>query len=107
MEHKVNDKEPNKKHYVGALCWWLTVSIIAVLVVVAGVLSLITKFKFGHSNSSQFLHVPNLSCNLLSIRKLTHDLNCLAIFYSSNCKLQELSSRMMIGSGKEVDGLFL
>lgn len=28
------------------------------------------------------LHVPNLSCNLLSISKLTQDLNCLAIFYS-------------------------
>ncbi|KAG5050854.1 hypothetical protein JHK87_003052 [Glycine soja] len=58
MEHKVNDKEPNKKHYVGALCWWLTVSIIAVLVVVAGVLSLITKFKFGHSNSPEFTSHP-------------------------------------------------
>ena len=53
MEHKVNDKEPNKKHYVGALCWWLTVSIIAVLVVDAGVLSLITKHGFGHSNSPE------------------------------------------------------
>lgn len=53
------------------------------------------------------LHVPNLSCNLLSISKLTQDLNCLAIFDSSTCKFQELSSGRMIGSSKEVDGLYL
>jgi len=53
------------------------------------------------------LNVLNLSCNLLSISKLTQDLNCLAIFYSSTCKFQELSSGRMIGSSKEVDGLYL
>lgn len=52
------------------------------------------------------LHVPNLSCNLLSISKLTHDLNCLAIFYSSTCKFQEVSLGRMIGSTKEIDGLY-
>ena len=53
------------------------------------------------------LNVLNLSCNLLSISKLTQDLNCLAIFDSSTCKFQELSSGRMIGSSKEVDGLYL
>ncbi|TKY55887.1 Endoglucanase 2 [Spatholobus suberectus] len=56
MEHKVGLGEPNKKPYVSALWWWLTVSIIAVLVVGTGVLSLIT--KFGHSDSAQFTTRP-------------------------------------------------
>ncbi|KAK7376082.1 hypothetical protein VNO78_34934 [Psophocarpus tetragonolobus] len=56
MEHKI--KEPNKKHYVGAFCWWVTVSIFAVLVVGAGILSLITKFRFGHSDSEEFTSSP-------------------------------------------------
>ncbi|RDX91928.1 Endoglucanase 24, partial [Mucuna pruriens] len=54
MEHKVGD--PNKNHYVGALCWWLTVSIIAVLVLCAAVISLTT--KFGHSGSAHFTSRP-------------------------------------------------
>lgn len=53
------------------------------------------------------LHVPNLSCNLLSVSKITHDLNCRAIFDSSNCKFQELNSRRMIGNAREIDGLYL
>ncbi|KAK7262948.1 hypothetical protein RJT34_30530 [Clitoria ternatea] len=40
------EDKPNKKYHVGALFWWLAVSIIAILVVAAGVLSIIT--KFGH-----------------------------------------------------------
>ena len=28
------------------------------------------------------LHVPNLNCNLLSISKLTYDLNCVTKFFS-------------------------
>ena len=51
-------------------------------------------------------YVPNLSFNLFSISKLTQDLNCLAIFDSSTCKFQ-LTSGRMIGSSKEVDGLYL
>ncbi|RDX78994.1 hypothetical protein CR513_40637, partial [Mucuna pruriens] len=41
-------------------------------------------------------HVPNLSCNLLSISKLTHDMNC--------C---ELTSERMIDNAKEVDGPYI
>lgn len=53
------------------------------------------------------LHVPNLSCNVLSISKLKHALNCLDIFYSCTRKFGELSSGRMIGSAKEVDGHYL
>ena len=45
------------------------------------------------------LHVPSLTCDLPSISKLTHDLNCVAKFGSSSC--QELVSGKMIDNAKE------
>ena len=30
---------------------------------------------------SPVLHVPNLDCNMISISKVTHDLNCVTKFY--------------------------
>ena len=38
------------------------------------------------------LHVPNLDCNLLSISKLTRDLNCVAKFFPNLCVFQDLDS---------------
>ncbi|KZV53482.1 hypothetical protein F511_14848 [Dorcoceras hygrometricum] len=52
------------------------------------------------------LHVPNLSCNLLSISKLTRDLKCTAQFSSNLCVFQELDSGKTIGSAKEAGGLY-
>ena len=52
------------------------------------------------------LHVPNLSCNLLSNSQLTKQSNCSAKFLSSHCVFQDLSSRKMIGSAKEREGLY-
>ena len=52
------------------------------------------------------LHVPNLPCNLLSVSKLTKDLNCMANFSPSNCEFQDLCTGKKIGSAKEVDGLY-
>ena len=52
------------------------------------------------------LHVPNLSCNLLSNSQLTKQSNCLAKFLPSHCVVQDLSSRKMIGSAKEREGLY-
>jgi len=43
------------------------------------------------------LYVPNLSCNLLSISKITKERNCLVIFFHSHCVFQDLSSEKMIG----------
>lgn len=50
MEKKVG--EANKRYYGSALFWWLTVSIVAVLVVGAGVFTIITKFHFHHHSHS-------------------------------------------------------
>ena len=43
------------------------------------------------------LHVPKLSCNLLSVSKIIKDLNCTALFSHSFCKFQDMTSRMRIG----------
>ena len=35
------------------------------------------------------LHVPKITCNLLSVSKLSRDSNCLVIFSKSHCVFQE------------------
>ena len=50
------------------------------------------------------LHVPELSCNLLYISKLTKSLNHV-IFYP-NCIFQDLTMGKRIGSAKEKEGLY-
>ena len=52
------------------------------------------------------LHVPKLSTNLLSIQKLTHDLNCVVIFYPTHCEFQDQNTGKMIGRAKERAGLY-
>ena len=51
-------------------------------------------------------YVLNLSCNLLSVRKLTKDLNCTAKFFPSCCEFQDLSSGRTIRKARECDGLY-
>ena len=51
-------------------------------------------------------HVPNLSCNLLSISKLTRDLNCVTKFSSAGVIFQDLASGRTIGSACECEGLY-
>ncbi|KAK8276851.1 hypothetical protein V6Z12_D10G226600 [Gossypium hirsutum] len=53
------------------------------------------------------LHVPNLSCNLLSISKLTKDEKVLAEFSAIGCVIQEQKSGRMIGTAKVDDGLYV
>ena len=44
------------------------------------------------------LYVPKLDCNLLSISKLTQDLNCVTKFLTHMCEFQALDSRKRIGN---------
>ncbi|KAH7665241.1 RNA-directed DNA polymerase protein [Dioscorea alata] len=53
------------------------------------------------------LFVPNLDYNLLSISKLTKDLNCVTKFSSTLCEFQALSSGKTIGNAKMSAGLYL
>ena len=52
------------------------------------------------------LHVPDFSCNLLSISKLTADSNCTVKFTSSTCVFQDRISEQTIGSAKQFSGLY-
>lgn len=52
------------------------------------------------------LHVPKLSMNLLSIPKLTKDLNCQVTFSPNTCIFQEPTTGKTIGLAKEKDGLY-
>lgn len=64
--------------------------------------------KISHSLTlHNVLHVPNLYCNLLSISKITHDLNCRVNFYPSHYEFKELVSGRMIGSARAIGGLYL
>ena len=74
--------------------------------------SLITVAGLGNIQLSPFitlknvLHVPKLSTNLISIQKLTHDMNCSVFFYPSHCIFQDQVSGKRIGHAKERDGLY-
>ena len=53
------------------------------------------------------LYISNLKCNLLSVHKLSKDLNCLTKFYPTWCEFQDISSGRMIGNAEERAGLYL
>ena len=53
------------------------------------------------------LHVPKLSAKLLSIHKLTTDLQCLVTFTPTLCKFQDQETGKMIGLAREDNGLYL
>lgn len=52
------------------------------------------------------LHVPKFKCNLLSVSRLTKDLQCAVIFFPELCFIQDLRSRELIGMGKCERGLY-
>ncbi|KAL2320148.1 hypothetical protein Fmac_029117 [Flemingia macrophylla] len=52
------------------------------------------------------LHVPKLSNNLMSIHKVTQDLNCAVTFFHSHCVFQDLATGRTIGIAKEQGGLY-
>ena len=53
------------------------------------------------------LYIPNLKCNLLSVSKLTKDIDCIVIFFPSRCIFQDQVSGKMIDSAEEKDGTLL
>jgi hypothetical protein len=56
---------------------------------------------------NSILHIPKLDYNLISISKLTRDLNCVAKFFPNLCKFQDLDTGKKIGSAKMCSGLYL
>jgi len=52
------------------------------------------------------LLVPKLTCNLLSVSKLTKDSKCIAKFSPTTCLFQDLDSGKMISNAKEDQGVY-
>ena len=52
------------------------------------------------------LHVLKLSNNLLSIHKITQDLNCVVTFFNFHCVFQDLATRRTIEIAKKQGGLY-
>lgn len=56
---------------------------------------------------SSVLSLPNFSFNLLSVSKITRALNCCVSFFPDFCVFQDLSTKRIIGRGRETDGLYI
>lgn len=56
---------------------------------------------------NQVLNIPDFKCNLLSVSKLTRNLNCALTFFPDFCVMQDLPLRNLIGIGRHCDGLYL
>lgn len=52
------------------------------------------------------LHVPKLACNLLSVSKLSKDSDYSILFSPSNCVFQDRNLGKMIGTAREINGLY-
>jgi hypothetical protein len=57
-------------------------------------------------NISNILHVKNCTSNLLSISKITNELNYKIIFTSKNVIFQEWITKSVIGEGYLLNGLY-
>ncbi|XP_076904346.1 uncharacterized protein LOC143559751 [Bidens hawaiensis] len=52
------------------------------------------------------LHVPDFKCNLLTVSKISNDLQCVVTFFPSFCVMQDLHSKALIGAGECLKGLY-
>ena len=55
---------------------------------------------FGTSKIQNVLHVPDFKLNLLSVPKMTKELQCCMVFYPDFCLLQDLHTRKVRGTGR-------
>ena len=55
---------------------------------------------------SNELFVPSLNCNLLSVSQLTKSHNCVFLFFSTYCTLQNIYTKEKIDSDKRNEGLY-
>lgn len=52
------------------------------------------------------LGMPSCKVDLMSVSRITRDLNCSITFFPHWCNLQDLMTRTTIGLGKQQDGLY-
>ncbi|KAK9053678.1 hypothetical protein SSX86_024752 [Deinandra increscens subsp. villosa] len=60
----------------------------------------------GGNKIKEVIFVPKFKCNLLSVRRLTKDLQGSVTFYPDFCVIQGLRSRNLIGAGECKKGLY-
>ncbi|KAJ0493602.1 putative RNA-directed DNA polymerase [Helianthus annuus] len=60
----------------------------------------------GGTKIQEVLYVPEFKCNLLSIRKLTKDLQCVVSFFPDFCVMKGLRTGNLIGAGRCERGLY-
>ncbi|KAK3034070.1 hypothetical protein RJ639_034295 [Escallonia herrerae] len=53
------------------------------------------------------LSLPSLAFNLMSVSRLTKDLNCCISFFPDHCLFQDLMTKETIGKGHVSDGLYI
>ena len=73
------------------------------VITVAGWGDVVINLKFVLKN---VFHVPKFSVNLVSVHKLTKDLNCIVTFSSTHCEFQDQGMGKMIGLARERNGLY-
>ncbi|KAJ9539489.1 LOW QUALITY PROTEIN: hypothetical protein OSB04_032222 [Centaurea solstitialis] len=56
---------------------------------------------------SSVLCLPKFTFNLLSVRKITRALNCSVKFYPYHCIFKDLSTKQIIGRGRELGELYI
>jgi hypothetical protein len=62
---------------------------------------------FFSKNIANVLYLPTFSSNLLSVSKITNDLNCNVIFSPKSVIFQDRVSGKKIGEGRLENGLYL
>lgn len=53
------------------------------------------------------LYVPQFSCNLISVHKLTRDSNCTLTYDENRCVMQDRTTKRTIGSGVLHEGVYI
>ena len=60
----------------------------------------------AHIKLDNVLKVPQFQVNLLSVSKLMRALQCIVMFFSDFCVVQDATKRKLIGLGKQHNGLY-
>ncbi|KAJ0800174.1 putative RNA-directed DNA polymerase [Helianthus annuus] len=60
----------------------------------------------GGAKVKNVLYIPDFKCNLLSVSRLSRDLQCVVSFFPDFCVMQGLQRRNLIGAGRCEGGLY-
>lgn len=76
-----------------------------------GISTLVENMEDVNLSSSLMLKdvllVSDFKCNMISIHKLTYDLNCYVIYDQNSCAIQDQASKRKIVSGELHEGVYV